>query len=163
MERRLISLAVACKHLVRMHLSKKYALNFEVQHLLIRLGKEIWKCDHTPAPEDKIRSILSKLLTLDPTQWIRAANALANGNNFFCKELAISIDSSIAKKCADSLMGVAREHLKLCGHMDRACWARRRLVLARNWYVKGGALTPVLEDEISVGLKKTAWVSVDHW
>ena len=148
----------ALLHNLKMAFSKEYEKRVVVDRNLKLLEEAVVGCNHNRAPLERIRHLVGVIYAKDASRVPEAATILASANNFDCMVLAIRCNPQFGVPCADRLMEVAREHLKFCGHMDRAQWARKRLFLAREWYEKADALTDKLAAEIAAGLKATEWV-----
>lgn len=145
-------------HTLRMWFSREYARNYNFNAVLVALGEEILSHEHHPVDISVARDLVAKGRHIAPQHIGELVTMLAEGNNFAYKALAIELDPNYGRICADQLMTVARQHLTLSGHADRAMWARRRLILARNWYAISGVLTATREAEINRGIEATDWV-----
>ena len=142
-------------HAIKMVCSSKYATNFRVAALLAQLDEAIECCVHRTAPMSRIRSLVEQVESLDYRRRSEAVALLARANNFDCMKIAVELDPKQGAFCADRLMATARVHLELCGHGDRAVWARKRLLLAREFYRVARRFPAWLEQEIQQGLEKT--------
>ncbi len=145
-------------HAIRMHMSKTYARNFQVNTALANLQQLVDGCEHHTADIEAMKRAAETVDLVDPIRFPEAVAILAAADNFQCMELAIGYDRRQGKPCADRLMDVARWHLRLCGHGDRATWARKRLLIAREWYALSDTMTAAIRAEIEQGLRDTEWV-----
>lgn len=145
-------------HEIKMLVSSEYARNYLFTKVLLALNEEILGHEHRTVDISVAKSCVAEGRRIAPDRIGEMVAMLAEGNNFAYKALAIELDPNYGRICADQLMTVARQHLTLSGHTDRAMWARRRLILARGWYAISGALTPTREAEINRGLEETSWV-----
>lgn len=145
-------------HAFRMWFSGEYAGSFNFTKVLSALEEEIRSHEHHPVDISVARALVAEGRRIAPHRIGEMVAMLAEGNNFAYKALAIELDPQYGRICANQLMVVARQHLTLSGHVDRAMWAHRRLELARKWYAIAGALTPALVAEIARGIEQTEWV-----
>lgn len=86
------------------------------------------------------------------------ADMLSNHTNFFdVMDFAMTLRPSLAEKFAESSLSSAKAHFTLCGHLDRAHWARNSIEFAAKCYDKVGFRPDGFQELRDNIFKKTAW------
>lgn len=86
------------------------------------------------------------------------AGMLEDHTNFFdVMEFAIGLRPSLADKFGRASFESAQAHAKLCGHLDRAHWARNSISFAAKCFSRAGTFPPGFHDLRDLIFKKTSW------
>ncbi len=128
----------------------------EVGDALVSFDREVGRVEHG---EENRKHLMALLGTITNPEYLRLTYAtLATSPHLKCKALAVALNPSLGKQCADDIMEKVRTHLQTAHIVHNAQEASTLLYYAQAWYEASGTLTAELDLEIRQGLDITAWV-----
>lgn len=110
---------------------------------------------------ERILAPCQKLIELGVSDH-EVADLVAEADLYKVKRFAMKLKPSLAEKFAKTSVDWAKEHMKLCGHGDRAHWARACVRFADECYKTAGYKPNSFNDLFAEVMQKTAWAFEDR-